>query len=114
MLAILIVHFTGMIDAVFGKDSKAVGWAVDLGFACIGIFVAIMLYLVIYVRRILGIDLDWQVYAPNMIPTATGAGVVAFLLFIIGLWPLYGLLTPLIVACLFLGGMMVTHFIPVI
>lgn len=34
--------------------------------------------------------------------------------FIIGLWPLYGLLTPLIVACLFLGGMMVTHFIPVI
>lgn len=25
VLAILIVHFTGMIDAVFGKDSKAVG-----------------------------------------------------------------------------------------
>jgi hypothetical protein len=50
---------------------------VDIGFAAVGVVLSIMLYLVVYVRRVLRIDVDWSVYAPKMIPAATIAGVVA-------------------------------------
>jgi len=114
-----------------------------------------MLYLVVYVRRIRGIDIDWNVYDPRMIPAATftGLGSIVWCVlalvcavcvaagisrsryadaalvssraptappcpppgacsFLIGLWPVYGLLSPLVVAVCFMGLIMSTHFIP--
>lgn len=125
-----------------------------------GVVVAIMFYLLVYLPYIARIYLDWSTYAPNMIPTATAAGVTAVVWcvpcarrvrrlacvavcscrctsaerlpllipysllschvvllrrcsFASGLWPVYGLLTPAIIAVLTMGLLMSSHFVPV-
>ncbi len=71
-----------------------------------------MLYCVVWVRRVQGSDWPWQIVAPGMVELATLAGLTSFFSFIVGLWPAYGFLTPLVVFTLFLGGMMTLHFLP--
>jgi hypothetical protein len=107
---------------------------VDVGLISIGIVLTIMLYLTVYLPRIARITVDWDVYDPRMIPAATAAGVASIVWyvhelsasgipssarkpvyccsFLIGLWPVYGLLTPAILAILFMGSIMSLHFIP--
>ena len=62
-----------------------------------------------YVQRI---AVPYEQYAPQVGLIAGGAGVAAFLLFIAGLWPAYGWLTPLVVTSQAMGSMMVLHFVP--
>ena len=50
-----------------------------IGAAASLIVFGIFLYLAIYLRYIAGIRLEWSVYAPNAIPAATVAGLIAFL-----------------------------------
>ena len=82
------------------------------GLAALSVAVVVMLYCVVYIRRILRNDFPWQVVAPGMIETATAAGVVSFVSFIAGLWPAYGFLTPLVVTVIYMGFTFSTHFLP--
>lgn len=50
-----------------------------MGFAAVGVVLAIMVYLTLYLPHVRHIDTDWNEYDPRMIPTATAAGVVAVL-----------------------------------
>ena len=52
---------------------------VYLGLAASAVVGAVFCYLVLYLRYVARVELDWDVYAPRAIPTATAAGVVAFL-----------------------------------
>ena len=54
----------------FGRIALAVA-----GMAA-GVAMSIYFYLAIYLEYIAGIRLSWAVYAPNMIPTATAAGLI--------------------------------------
>jgi len=58
------------------------------------------------------IAVPYDQYAPQVGLMAGGAGVAAFLLFIVGLWPAFGWLTPLVVISQAMGSMMLLHFIP--
>lgn len=83
-----------------------------LGGVAAGVVLSVYFYLAIYLTYIVRIRLDWSIYAPGMIPLATASGLLAALSFAVALWPVYGMLTPAVLALLFMGGIMTTHFIP--
>ncbi len=58
------------------------------------------------------IAVPYEQYAPHVGLLAGGSGVAAFVLFIAGLWPAFGWLTPLVVTSQAMGVMMVAHFLP--
>jgi len=43
---------------------------------CIGINLCIGAFLIVYLPFIKGVDLEWAIYCPRMIPAATATGVV--------------------------------------
>ena len=51
--------------------------ALAIAGAAAGVVFSIYFYLAIYLEYIARIRLSWSVYAPNMIPAATGAGLVS-------------------------------------
>jgi uncharacterized membrane protein YGL010W len=81
---------------------------------CTGINVCITAYLAIYLPYIKKMRLEWSVYCPRMIPAATVVGVLATICYICALWPVWGLLTPGLLALLFIGALMMAHFLPAI
>ena len=78
----------------------------------ITINIIIIIYLTLYLPLIEKNTIPWEVYCPNMIPTSTVIGIISFILFMIAVWPVYGMLTPLIVLIILLGLVFSTHFIP--
>ena len=72
----------------------------------------IMFYLTVWLPYVQKIDLEWAVYCPRMIPTATVCGLVCGFSLLKGMWPLYHMLTPVILALEFMGFINVLHFIP--
>lgn len=84
------------------------------GCAALALALTVGFYCVVWVRRVQGSSWPWAIAAPGMVETATAAGCVSFLSFTVGLWPAYGLLTPLVVAVCFMGAAMTLHFLPAI
>lgn len=111
VLAGCVWHFAGVRGAALDAERSNIIF-LGLGLAACAIVFSIFFYLAVYLPHIARLRVDWSVYAPNAIPTATAAGLVAFFSFIIGLWPAYRLTTPLVVAALFMGAVMSTHFMP--
>eukprot|EP00899_Mesostigma_viride_P020695 jgi/Mesvir1/28627/Mv24188-RA.1 len=70
-----------------------------LGSVCVVLNLAIFLYLVLWLPRTKREQRDWTVAAPRAIPSATAAGLLATVFFLVALWPIYGLLTPIVLAC---------------
>ena len=85
-----------------------------IGCAALAVVLTVAFYCVVWVRRVQGSQWPWEIVAPGMIETATAGGVVAFVSFTIGLWPAYGMLTPLVTAAIGMGGAMSLHFLPAI
>lgn len=54
----------------------------------------------------------WEIYCPNVIPTITFLGVGTIVLFHVAFWPVWGLLTPLIMFIFSLGLLLCGHFLP--
>lgn len=67
-LAVLFPHLSASLRRGF----------IGLGYAALAVGFTVYMYLVVYLPYIARIDLAWEVYCPNMIPTATLAGVTAF------------------------------------
>lgn len=85
---------------------------VYMGLTAFSVAIFVMLYCVVYLRRIRGLTFPWQVIAPGMIETATIAGVASYFCFVAGLWPAYGFLTPIVVAVCYFGFAFSLHFVP--
>lgn len=86
----------------------------NVALTCTGINLCITFYLAVYLPYIKRMHLEWNVYCPRMIPTATVTGVVASFCFICAFWPVWGLFTPGILALFFIGALMTAHFLPAI
>ncbi|TMW64367.1 hypothetical protein Poli38472_012989 [Pythium oligandrum] len=84
----------------------------QVGLVCFGVNLCITCYLAIYLPYIKRITLEWSVYCPRMIPTATIVGVVASFCFVCAFWPVWGLLTPGLLLLFFIGSLMTAHFLP--
>lgn len=107
----LVLSKGGVVECALDA-SRSNPFFIYTGLASLSLFVVILLYCVVWVRRVMGSDWEWQIVAPGMIETGTIALVTSFFSFIIGLWPGFGLLTPLVVAVVFVGTLFVTHFLP--
>lgn len=59
-----------------------------------------------------GIGALWSVYCPRVIPFMTANGLVCFCVMFRGLWPVYGFLTPFVLAIESIGLLFLTEFIP--
>lgn len=82
--------------------------AVALSVANIGI----ALYLTLWLPLVQKVTVSWDIYCPRMIPTATFFGISCIVFSVIAFWPVYGFLSPLVIAILVLGALFSTHFIP--
>jgi hypothetical protein len=89
-----------------------------LQFAAVGfgINTILALYLVVYLPRVKGLtdSSAWEVYCPRVVPIMILTGVVTALLLIRGTWPVWGILSPLILGIEALGCLFALHFVPVV
>ena len=71
-----------------------------------------MFYLAIWLPYVQRITYEWSVHCPRVIPTMTGVGIACGASLLRGLWPVWGLLTPLILAVVAMACLMSLHFVP--
>jgi len=57
-------------------------------------------------------NIPWDIYCPGMIPSATALGIASLILSMLAFWPIWGLLTPLVIITLCMGILFSAHFIP--
>jgi hypothetical protein len=82
--------------------------------ACLTINFILYLYLSIYLpyfKKIHDAKM-WEVECPNVIPTMTFFGVTCLVLTNVAFWPVWGLLTPLLVFVCMMGFLLGGHFVP--
>ncbi|KAJ8606276.1 hypothetical protein CTAYLR_010319, partial [Chrysophaeum taylorii] len=108
----------------------------NIAAACFAMNCVLCFYLAVWLPYVQRIHIEWSVYCPRVIPTMTIVGVMCSFSFdpasylpsessgveclvfffccrlIRGLWPVWGLLTPLILALTFMACIMSLHFIP--
>ena len=84
---------------------SGIGWAVTI---------ALAMYLTVYLPKVKGLidSSAWSVYCPRVMPTAAVLAVTSFLLFLRGIWPVWGFLSPLVFGTQCMGLLMTSHFIP--
>jgi hypothetical protein len=83
----------------------------NLSLVCWGVDAAAMMYLGCYLPY-KGITLEWNVYCPRVIPTASAAMALGSLTLMFGLWPVWGFVTPFILGISGIGFLMSLHFVP--
>lgn len=86
--------------------------ALNVAVVAFTVVVGIFFYLAVWLQYMKKVTVPWDIYCPNMIPTATGASVVCFISLIVTFWPSWGFLSPLFVGALTIGGIFSTAFIP--
>jgi hypothetical protein len=79
-----------------------------------GIQTILVLYLTVYLPRVKGLtdSSAWEVYCPRIIPVMTVTGIVAVMLLIRAVWPVWGFLAPLILGIEAMGCLFALHFVP--
>lgn len=80
--------------------------------ACFGLNCVLCFYLTVWLPYVRRVFIEWSVYCPRVIPAMTVTGIACGFGLIRGLWPLWGLLTPVILAVTFMATLMSLHFIP--
>jgi len=96
------------------QDDRVNRAAFNLGVVSLVVFAVLILYASIWLPYVKRVTIDVQIYAPRLIPVATVFGSIASLGFMIGLWPVFGFFTPIILSINFFAFIMVSHFLPAI
>jgi hypothetical protein len=80
----------------------------------LGIQTILVLYLTVYLPRVKGLtdSSAWEVYCPRVIPVMTVTGIIAIMLLIRAVWPIWGFLAPLILGIEAMGCLFGLHFVP--
>mmetsp|Transcript_10204 Transcript_10204/g.30143 ORF Transcript_10204/g.30143 Transcript_10204/m.30143 type:complete len:196 (-) Transcript_10204:148-735(-) len=102
---------------VFGAmlhDPRVIRPVFNAALGLLGINAVLTLYLAVYLPRIVGIKdcTAWEAYCPRVIPTITVLGILCGFLLVRSLWPVWGVLTPLVLGVESLGALFSLHFIP--
>jgi hypothetical protein len=96
----------------------------NVGLAGFAGWCAMAFYLVVWLKYIMKIEVEWEEYSPRAIPIATVLAVGSLLgcarrptptaprSFVVSFWPVWGVLTLPIVWFLFLGALNLAHFVP--
>lgn len=93
-------------------DDRCSEFFLNVAFVSLGIFATLILYSAVWLKYVQGVQEEVEVVAPRVMPAATLFFVVQGFAFTIGLWPAFGLLTPVILVVNFLGFLNFFHFVP--
>jgi len=105
-------YFSDIINVCISSKKVNRFWF-NAGVVCLTIAAVLVCYMAIWVPRVLKIQYEPQVYSPRLLPVTGAFSILCGLFFIVGLWPVYGFLTPAILFVIWVGGLMSSHFIPV-
>lgn len=96
------------------SDERVIRPLLHAALVLMGINTLLVLYLAIYLPKIKGIQdsSGWDVYCPRVVPSMTIFGAVAAILLIRCTWPVWGVLSPLILGAEALGALFALHFVP--
>ena len=107
----LMLWFTDFFPTVL-YDERCSQFFLSVAFVGLGIFATLILYASVWLKYVRGVQEEVEVVSPRVMPAATLFFVVQAIAFSIGLWPAFGLLTPVILVVNFLGFLNVFHFVP--
>lgn len=107
---IAVIYFTDFFLVLLTSDRVNRLWF-NLAVLCWGIDLACLLYLAVYLP-LKGIDLEWNVYCPRVIPIASGAMVLGSFFLMCATWPVWGFMTPFILGIIGVGMLLSLHFVP--
>jgi len=100
--SIATVYYSDILDVVL-ESVEVARFYFNLSLVCMLVLVGLGTYFVVYLDMIKKIDSTWEEYAPNLLYGSSLLMVVSATLMLIGLWPVYKLLTPVIMFVLFMG-----------
>ena len=107
----LILYYTDLINKALYGD-KLDRFSLNLGCICLVTNVCLMIYASVYLPYVQTTPIPINLYSPRLVPIATALGVLCIVCFMCALWPLYGLLSPLLILIFTFGLLFSTHFIP--
>ena len=109
--AVAIVYFTDLVNVAL-HDDRVNRLSLNLSILCLATNLGIILYATLWLPLVLRVRVSIDIYSPKIIPIATGLGVLCVLLLMVAFWPIFGLLTPLLVFFLLFGFLFSAHFVP--
>ena len=84
----------------------------NISLICIAFMVTVLLYISIVGPWILRKNVDMEKDLPQMVPLMALSGVVNFLCFVLAMWPVWGILTPVYILVIFFGSTFSMMFLP--
>lgn len=92
---------------------SAVRWGYLAGaLACVGVNAGTFMYVQLYLRLVKGVHEDPELSTPWALPMASGSAILAWVLFCIAGWSVWGYFTPLVMSVETVGLVMCLHFVP--
>jgi len=110
-ISIFIVWYTDLIDKALFSDELD-RFSLNIAVLCFVTSTSLMLWATVYLPYTQNPPIPIHLYSPNLVPVATALGLFCLIFSILALWPLYGLLAPIMVLVLTFGVLMSTHFLP--
>jgi hypothetical protein len=112
-LAIGAIYYVDFLNVAMHNETVRRG-ALNASVVCLACNICLICYLVIYLPIFEKIKDHkmWDIHCPNVIPIITVLGLTAIVLLNVAFWPVWGLLTPLLIFFLTMGFLLVGHFIP--
>ncbi|XP_064601964.1 transmembrane protein 128-like [Liolophura sinensis] len=98
---------------VLRYDPKVNRFWLNIGLLLIGVNVSIALFLILWLNYVKKLTTDqWEKRYPAAIPIATACFILGGILLTVGLWPVWRILTPVILAVLFMGFVVTVAMFP--
>lgn len=114
--AILVTWWTSFLHVILAPDpriSLPYLYAFVVG---VGINTVLFLYLKVYLHYVVGLPKTdssvYDVWCPRVIPTITITGVLCTFFIIRATYPIWGLLSPLVLGIEVMGALHFLHFVP--
>ncbi|BFY98195.1 hypothetical protein BsWGS_01235 [Bradybaena similaris] len=109
--AVAVFYFSDFIN-VMVNDLRIKSVWFWIGVASIGLHVSIAIFLVFWLTLWKKVSSDeWETRYPSAVPVATASLVLGIICLCIGLWPVWGFLTPVILLVLLMGTVVVVAMV---
>ena len=99
VFSIVILFYTNLLNVAF-SDERVNRYSLNAAIVCFVANMGIVLYLTLYLPLVLKVTAPWEIYCPHLIPISTVLGLLVVFLFVVAFYPIYGMLTPLIMGIL--------------
>jgi len=112
-LAVGSMYYVDFLNVAMNSDQVRRG-CLNASVVCLTGNLCLIGYLVVYLPLFENIKDHkmWDIHCPNVIPICTVLGLSTIVLLNISFWPVWGLLTPVLIFFMTMGFLLVGHFIP--